>query len=131
MSMGLIQASFVGDIQAVPHHLRIDRHQRLQSTLIRKNDRVPRLVRMRAKQLQEVTHRLEAIFGRTPSDEELAGELEMNIEEFYHFQRDANASSLIPQIPYREHCIGRQKRFGPQRERRKHITNGISQTRYS
>ena len=62
---------------------------------IRKNDRVPRLVRQRAKQLQEVTHRLEAIFGRSPSDEELADELEMNMGDFYHFQRDANASSLI------------------------------------
>lgn len=62
---------------------------------LRKNDRVPRLVRERAKQLQKVTEKLEAIFGRSPSDEELADELEMNIEDFYHFQRDANASSLI------------------------------------
>jgi RNA polymerase sigma factor for flagellar operon FliA len=72
--------------------------QRIKGTIyddIRKNDRVPRLVRQRAKQLQEVTHRLEAIFGRSPSDEELADELEMNMEDFYYFQRDANASSLI------------------------------------
>ena len=62
---------------------------------IRKNDRVPRLLRQRAKQLQEVTQRLEAIFGRSPSNEELADELKMNMEDFYHFQRDANASSLI------------------------------------
>jgi RNA polymerase sigma factor for flagellar operon FliA len=62
---------------------------------IRKKDRVPRLVRQRAKQLQEVTQRLDTIFGRSPSDEELADELEMNMEDFYHFQRDANASSLI------------------------------------
>jgi RNA polymerase sigma factor for flagellar operon FliA len=62
---------------------------------LRKNDRVPRLVRARAKQLQEVTERLEAIFGRTPSDEELAGELDLDMDDFYHFQRDANASSLI------------------------------------
>ena len=62
---------------------------------IRKKDRVPRQVRKRAKQLQEVTQRLEAIFGRTPSDEDLADELEMNLEDFYYFQRDANASSLI------------------------------------
>ncbi len=62
---------------------------------LRKNDRVPRLVRARAKKLQEVTQRLEAIFGRCPSDEELAEELDMSLDEFYHFQRDANASSLI------------------------------------
>jgi RNA polymerase sigma factor for flagellar operon FliA len=72
--------------------------QRIKGTIyddIRKNDRVPRLVRQRAKQLQEVTQRLETIFGRSPSDEELADELEMNMEDFYYFQRDANASSLI------------------------------------
>lgn len=62
---------------------------------IRKKDRVPRLVRARAKQLQKVTQRLEAIFGRPPSDEELADELELNMVEFYHFQRDANASALF------------------------------------
>ena len=72
--------------------------RRIHGTIIddiRKKDRVPRLVRTRAKQLQEVTQRLEAIFGRSPSDEELADELKMNMGDFYHFQRDANASSLI------------------------------------
>ena len=72
--------------------------QRIKGTIfdhLRKNDRVPRLVRARARQLQELTHRLEVIFGRSPSDEELADELDMNMEDFYHFQRDANASSLI------------------------------------
>lgn len=72
--------------------------QRIQGAIIddiRKKDRVPRLVRARAKQLQSVTQRLKAIFGRTPSDQELADELEMGIEDFYCFQRDANASSLI------------------------------------
>ena len=72
--------------------------RRIHGTIIddiRKKDRVPRLVRARAKQLQKVTQRLEAIFGRSPSDEELADELKMNMEDFYYFQRDANASSLI------------------------------------
>ena len=62
---------------------------------LRKNDKVPRLVRARAKQLEEVTQRLEAIFGRRPYDEELADELDLDMEEFYNFQRDANASSFI------------------------------------
>lgn len=62
---------------------------------IRKTDRVPRLVRARAQQLQTVTQRLEAVFGRIPTDEELADELQMDMDQFYHFQRDANASSLI------------------------------------
>ena len=62
---------------------------------IRKTDWVPRLVRTRAQQLQNATHRLEAIVGHSPSDEELADELQMDMEEFYHFQRDANASVLL------------------------------------
>lgn len=72
--------------------------QRIQGAIrdfLRRTDRVPRLVRARAQQLQTVTQRLEAILGRAPSDEELADELEMNMDQFYHFQRDANASSLI------------------------------------
>jgi len=39
---------------------------------IRKKDWVSRLVRARAKQLQETTQKLEAIFGRYPNEEELA-----------------------------------------------------------
>lgn len=72
--------------------------RRIQGAILdslRKNDRVPRLVRARAHQLENITQKLEAIFGRSPSDEELANELEMSMDEFYHFQRDANASSLI------------------------------------
>jgi len=62
---------------------------------IRKTDWVPRLVRARAQQLQHVTQKLETIFGHSPSDEELADELRLDMEEFYHFQRDANASVLL------------------------------------
>jgi RNA polymerase sigma factor for flagellar operon FliA len=72
--------------------------QRIQGAIrddLRKNDRVPRLVRARAQQLQKVTQKLEAIFGHSPTDEDLADELDMNTDEFYNFQRAANASSLL------------------------------------
>ena len=62
---------------------------------IRKKDWVPRLVRTRAQTLAKVSQRLEALFGRIPTEQELAEELEMGMAEFYHFQRDANAASLI------------------------------------
>jgi RNA polymerase sigma factor for flagellar operon FliA len=62
---------------------------------IRKKDWVSRLVRTRAKKLQEATQRLEAIWGRYPTEEELADELGINRDQFYCFQRDANASVLI------------------------------------
>ena len=78
---------------------------------LRKNDRVPRLVRARAKQLQEVARSLEAVFGRSPSDEELADRLKMSMEDFYHFQRDANASSLISLDTNFSHSDGEEE-FG-------------------
>jgi len=62
---------------------------------IRKKDWVSRLVRARAKQLQATTQKLEAIFGRYPTEEELAEELGISINQFYRFQRDANASVLL------------------------------------
>ena len=62
---------------------------------LRKKDYLPRLVRERAQQLQRATQKLESIFGRVPSDLELADEMHMSMEQFYHFQRDANASVLF------------------------------------
>lgn len=62
---------------------------------MRRKDWVSRLVRTRTKQLQEITQKLEAIFGRYPTEEELADELGISIDQFYRFQRDANASVLL------------------------------------
>lgn len=72
--------------------------RRIQGSILddfRKTDQVPRLVRDHAQQLQKVTQKLEAVFGRAPADEELADELGMDMDEFYHFQRDANASIFL------------------------------------
>ena len=71
---------------------------RIQGTIIddlRKKDWVPRLVRARAQALSVVYQRLESLFGRIPTDQELADELDMNLDDFYDFQRDANAACLI------------------------------------
>lgn len=62
---------------------------------IRKNDQLTRLVRSRAQQLQRVSQQLQTLFGRIPTDEELAEELGLNMEAFYELLRDANASCLI------------------------------------
>lgn len=62
---------------------------------IRKTDWVPRLVRSRAQQLHMTTHKLEILLGRIPTDTELADELGMDMDQFYHFQRDANAIFLV------------------------------------
>lgn len=95
--LGLIDA--IGKFNPA-RHVRFETYcvLRIQGAIIddiRKNDRVPRLVRARAQQLQRVTQKLESIFGRCPTDDELASDLGMDMEQFYNFQRDANASSLI------------------------------------
>jgi RNA polymerase sigma factor for flagellar operon FliA len=62
---------------------------------LRSMDWVPRLVRARAHQLSRATHTLEMHLGRKPDEEELAEELNMNMDEFCRLQRDANAVSLV------------------------------------
>jgi RNA polymerase sigma factor for flagellar operon FliA len=62
---------------------------------LRSMDWVPRLVRARAHQLAKATHSLEIHLGRKPDEEELAEELDMDMEEFNRLLRDANAASLV------------------------------------
>ncbi|MHC4173555.1 MAG: FliA/WhiG family RNA polymerase sigma factor [Planctomycetota bacterium] len=62
---------------------------------LRSMDWVPRLVRARAHQLSKATHSLETSLGRKPTEQEIAEELDMNMEEFNRLQRDANAASQV------------------------------------
>jgi len=62
---------------------------------LRSMDWVPRLVRARAHQLAKATHSLETHLGRKPTEEEVAQELDMDMEEFDRLQRDANATSQV------------------------------------
>ena len=62
---------------------------------LRSMDWVPRLVRARAHQLTRATHSLEMHLGRKPVEEEIAEELNIDMEEFDRLQRDANAASLV------------------------------------
>jgi RNA polymerase sigma factor for flagellar operon FliA len=62
---------------------------------LRSMDWVPRLVRARAHQLAKATHSLEMHLGRKPDEQEIAEELEMDMEEFSRLLRDANAASLV------------------------------------
>jgi RNA polymerase sigma factor for flagellar operon FliA len=72
--------------------------QRIRGSILdelRKTDWIPRLVRTRARQLERAIQKLESILGRLPIEEELAEELDLNMKQFHHLQRDANAISLI------------------------------------
>jgi RNA polymerase sigma factor for flagellar operon FliA len=62
---------------------------------LREKDRLPRLVRFRAKQLAKARQLLEARFSRKPTESEIAAELGMDTEEFNRLQRDANVVSLL------------------------------------
>jgi len=62
---------------------------------LRSMDWVPRLVRARAHQVAKATHALELNLGRKPEEEELAQELNVDMEEFNRLQRDAKAVGLV------------------------------------
>ncbi len=62
---------------------------------LRTMDWVPRLVRSKASKLNEALKKLEARFGRQPSDTELADELGITIPELEKMILEANAVNLI------------------------------------
>jgi RNA polymerase sigma factor for flagellar operon FliA len=62
---------------------------------LRSMDWVPRLVRSRAHQLSRAKQSLEAHLGRKPRKEELAEEMDMNIEDFERLQQDADAVGMV------------------------------------
>jgi RNA polymerase sigma factor for flagellar operon FliA len=62
---------------------------------LRSMDWVPRLVRARAHQLTRAMQTLEAHLGRVPTDQEIAAELKLNMDEFHRLQRDASAIGLV------------------------------------
>ena len=62
---------------------------------LRSMDWVPRLVRARAHQLSKATHALEVHLGRKPTEEEIAEELDMNMDDFNRLQKDATAVGQV------------------------------------
>lgn len=62
---------------------------------LRNNDWVPRLVRSRAHKLEQAVKTLEAELGRAPTDDELAGHLQLSKGEFDRLRRDANAVTQV------------------------------------
>ena len=62
---------------------------------LRTMDWVPRLVRSKASKLEAARKRVEARFGRPPTDAELAQEMEVSLEEFETVKSDASAVNLV------------------------------------
>ncbi len=62
---------------------------------LRSLDWVPRSVRSKARTLEETIHRLEAELGRAPTDEEVAGELGISLDDLHRMLDDVAAASVI------------------------------------
>lgn len=62
---------------------------------LRTMDWVPRLVRSKASKLNEAIKNLEARHGRQPSEQELAEELQISVQELEKMVLDASAVNLI------------------------------------
>jgi len=62
---------------------------------LRTMDWVPRLVRSKASKLNEAIKTLEARFGRSPNENELAEQLQISVPELEKMMLEANAVNLI------------------------------------
>ncbi len=62
---------------------------------IRKLDWVPRSLRKKQKDLNKVYFELENKLGRTPTDDEVANELQMTKDEYYTLIQDTNIANLV------------------------------------
>jgi RNA polymerase sigma factor for flagellar operon FliA len=62
---------------------------------LRSLDWVPRSVRALARRIEQANVKLEARFQRTPTDEEMSGELEMDLEEFQESLVKISNSTLV------------------------------------
>lgn len=62
---------------------------------IRKLDWVPRTLRKKQKDLNKGYIELENTLGRTPTDDEISGYLELTLDEYYELVQDTNIASLV------------------------------------
>jgi RNA polymerase sigma factor for flagellar operon FliA len=62
---------------------------------LRSLDWVPRSVRAKAREIEAAQAKLERELGRTPSDEEVAGALEMSMEDFQESLMQISNSSVV------------------------------------
>ena len=62
---------------------------------LRSMDWVPRLIRSRARQLDEVSKALEAELGRRVTDEEIASRMNIKQDDYVKLKRDATAVTLV------------------------------------
>lgn len=62
---------------------------------IRKMDWIPRSVRQKQKMIDSANARIEATLGRSATDEEIAEELEISIDDYYTMQGQTKVTNLV------------------------------------
>lgn len=62
---------------------------------LRRRDHVPRSIRKKQKDLSRTREKLSAEFGRAPSDEEMAAELEIDLPKLWKWQRQTEQASQV------------------------------------
>lgn len=62
---------------------------------IRKMDWIPRSVRQKQKLIETAYAKIEAMYGRVATDEEIAEELNVSVEDFYVWQGQTNVTNLV------------------------------------
>lgn len=62
---------------------------------IRKMDWIPRSVRQKQKMIDSANARIEASLGRSATDEEIAKELEISIDDYYTMQGQTKVTNLV------------------------------------
>lgn len=63
---------------------------------LRAQDWIPTALRQKAKQYEQALAKLENQLGRSAKDEEIANELELSLEQYYHLLSQLNAMTVIP-----------------------------------
>lgn len=69
---------------------------------IRKMDWIPRTLRQKQKKIDLAYQKIETEYGRSPTEEEMANELEISVEEFVNWQSQTKVSNLISLDEYLE-----------------------------
>ncbi|KPJ51962.1 MAG: RNA polymerase subunit sigma-70 [Planctomycetes bacterium DG_58] len=73
-------------------------NQRIKGAILdklRSLDWVPRLVRARRHKIEDAYKQFEIKYGRIPTDDELAGEMDLSLDEFLDLARSATATGII------------------------------------
>lgn len=82
---------------------------------IRKMDWIPRTLRQRQRQMDNACAKLEAELGRPATDEEVANELDVTVEEYDGWKNEAQFTNLVSLDDYLEQGGGKMEAGGSRR----------------